>query len=159
MVSTGIEGLEPRRLAVAAEGDLFDPRLGVLEPRLAMALQAVALLVELDRLVERCLAFLERAHDLLEPGKRGLEAQLADVGRLGSGHGAACDPRAGSNQANGYLTGVFLNGSRMPGRISSRSASSLAPASAASASRTCCSRSCRSWSIKAARSPSNRVSW
>src|SRR6266700_1574747 len=84
MVSTGIEGLQPRRLAVAAEGDLLDPRLRILEPRLAMALEPVAFLVQLDRPVERRLALLERAHDLLEPRERGLEAQLTDV--LNGGH-------------------------------------------------------------------------
>ena len=51
-----------------------------------MALQPVALLVKLDRLIERRFAFLQRAHDLLEPRERGLEAQLADVG-FSSGHG------------------------------------------------------------------------
>src|SRR5439155_47801 len=69
-------------------------------------------------------------------------------------HGRVCEPRGRSNQGRG----VFLKGSRMPGTISSRTASSPAAASAASASRACCSRSARSWSISAARSPSNRVS-
>src|SRR6185295_12924312 len=67
MISTGIERLDARRLAVAAERDLLDARLGVLEARLAMPLEAVAFLIELDRLVERRLAFLEGAHDLLQP--------------------------------------------------------------------------------------------
>src|SRR5437763_9187706 len=84
IVSTGIERLEAGRLAVAAECDLLDPRLRVLEPRLAMALQPVALLIEFDRAVERRLALFERAHDLLEPRERSLEAQLADV--LNGGH-------------------------------------------------------------------------
>jgi hypothetical protein len=35
MVSTGIERLEPGRLAVAAERDLLDPRLGILQARFA----------------------------------------------------------------------------------------------------------------------------
>ena len=61
--------------------------LGVLQPRLAMALQPVALLVEFDRTVERRLALLERAHDLLEARERRLEAQLADVFSAG-GHGS-----------------------------------------------------------------------
>src|SRR4051812_5848417 len=78
-VSTGIERLQPRRLAVVAERDLLDPRLRVLEPRLAMPLQPIAFLIQRDRLVERRLALLERAHDLLEPRKRGLEAQLPDI--------------------------------------------------------------------------------
>ena len=50
-----------------------------------MALQPVAFLVELDRLVERRLAALEQPDDLLEPGERRLEAQLA--GRLVLGFG------------------------------------------------------------------------
>src|SRR4051794_12068845 len=79
IVSTGIEGLQPRRLAIASEGDLLDPRLCVLQPRLAVSPQPVAFLVERDRLVERRLALLERANDLLEPRKRGLEAQSANV--------------------------------------------------------------------------------
>jgi hypothetical protein len=58
---------------------------------LAMALQSIAFLVKLDRLVERRLALLERADDLLEPRKRGLEAQLADVG-LSGGHGRLLTP-------------------------------------------------------------------
>jgi hypothetical protein len=48
MISTPIERGRARRLAVGAERDLLDARLGGLEPRLAMALQAVAFLVELD---------------------------------------------------------------------------------------------------------------
>src|SRR5437763_16982503 len=47
IVSTGIERLEAGRLAVAAERDLLDPRLRILQPRFAMALQPVALLLEL----------------------------------------------------------------------------------------------------------------
>src|SRR5437660_8451318 len=84
MVSTGIEGLQPRRLAVAAERNLLDPRLRVLEACFAMALQSVTFLVQLDRPVERRLALLKRAHDFLEPRERCLEAQLADV--LNGGH-------------------------------------------------------------------------
>src|SRR5438309_8526448 len=72
-VSTGIERLQPRRLAVAAERDLLDPRLRVLEPRLTVPPQLVAFLIEGDRLVERRLTFLERAYDLFQPGKRGLD--------------------------------------------------------------------------------------
>src|SRR6185369_16497561 len=86
-VSTGIERLDARGLAVTAEGNLLDPRLGFFQARLAVALQPVAFLVELDRPVERRLTLFERTYDLLEPGKRGLEAQLADVGRLSGGHG------------------------------------------------------------------------
>src|SRR4051812_44606004 len=135
IVSTGIEGLQPRRLAVAPERDLLDPRLRVLEPGLAVAPQPVTFLVEGDRLVERRLTLFERAHDLFEAGKRRLETQFADVGRFGICHSRNCGPHTGSNQASAYLAGVFLNGSRMPGKISSLSASSSAPASAASASR------------------------
>src|SRR6058998_766625 len=62
IVSTGIEGLQPRRLAIASEGDLLNPRLRVLQARLAMALQPVALLVKLDRAVERRLALFECAY-------------------------------------------------------------------------------------------------
>src|SRR3954471_11822254 len=75
MISTGIERLDARRLAVAAERDLLDPRLRVLEPRLAMAFQPVPLLVQLNRLIERRFAFFERAHDLLEARERRFEAQ------------------------------------------------------------------------------------
>src|SRR4051812_46252745 len=90
-VSTGIEGLQPRRLAVASEGDLLDPRLGILEPGFAMALEAITFLIELDRPVERRFALLERADDLFEPLERGFEAQLADIG-FGGGHGAVVTP-------------------------------------------------------------------
>ena len=89
MVSTGIEGLEPRRLAVACERDLLDPRLRVLEARLAVTAQPVALLVELDRLVERRLALFERAHDLFKSLERVLEAQLLDIASLNGGHGGS----------------------------------------------------------------------
>src|SRR5581483_1723589 len=156
-VSTGIEGLQPRRLAVASEGDLLDPRLRILEPRLAVPLQAIALLIELNRPVQRRLTLLERSDDFLETLQRRLKAHLADVCFSGS-HGRTCGPRDRSNQATSYWTGVFLNGSRMPGTISSRSASSPASASAASAWRACCSRSLRSCSISASRSLSKRVS-
>src|SRR5438445_4564891 len=63
IVSTGIEGLQPRRLAVAPERDLLDPRLRVLEPRLTVPPQLVAFLIEGDRVVERRLPFLERPYD------------------------------------------------------------------------------------------------
>src|SRR5438045_4054992 len=86
IASTGIERLDARRLAVAAEGDLLDPRLGFLEAGLAMPLEPVVLLIQLDRLVERRLALFERAHNLLEPRQRGFEAQLADVGFRSGGH-------------------------------------------------------------------------
>src|SRR3990170_5141525 len=76
MISTPIERGRARRLAVGAEGDLLDARLGSLQPRFAMALQAVAFLVQLDRLVQRRLAALEQPDDLLEPRKRRLEAQF-----------------------------------------------------------------------------------
>src|SRR5215217_5842295 len=66
IVSTGIERLHARGLAVAAEGDLLDTGLRILQARLAMPLQPVAFLVQLDRLVERRFALLERADDLLE---------------------------------------------------------------------------------------------
>src|SRR3712207_7647943 len=51
----------------------------------SMPFQPVALLVQLDRTVQRRLALLKRAHDLLEPPQRVLEAQLTHIG-LGSGH-------------------------------------------------------------------------
>src|SRR5687767_3231208 len=76
MISTPIERGRARGLAVGTERDLLDARLGGLQPRLAMALQPVAFLVELDRLVERRLATLEQPDDLLEPCKRRLEAQF-----------------------------------------------------------------------------------
>src|SRR3954447_14288139 len=84
IVSTGIERLEAGRFAVAAERNLLNPRLRILQTRFAVALQPIALLIEFDRTVERRLAFLQRAHDLLEPRKRSLEAQLTDV--LNGGH-------------------------------------------------------------------------
>src|SRR5215208_1052664 len=96
MASTGIERLEPRRLAVAAERDLLDPRLSILEASLAMTLQPIPFLIELDRQIERRLALLQRAHDLLEPRERSLEAQLADV--FNSSHGSASDPHEQRNQ-------------------------------------------------------------
>src|SRR3954465_2202470 len=49
IVSTGIERLEADRLAVAAERNLLDPRLRVLQAGFAVALQPIALLVQLDR--------------------------------------------------------------------------------------------------------------
>ena len=69
-------GVTPGRPAVGAEGNLLDPLLRRLEPRLAMTAKPVAFLVELDRLVERRLALFKQANDLLEPGKRCFEAQL-----------------------------------------------------------------------------------
>src|SRR5688500_11590570 len=50
MPSTAIEGRDAGGLAVGAERDLLDARLCRLQPRLAMALQPVAFLVQLDRL-------------------------------------------------------------------------------------------------------------
>ena len=68
-----------------------------------MALQAIAFLVEFDRLVERRLAALEQPDDLLEPRQRRLEAQLAGRLTLGSGSAAsitaASDPLDRLNQA------------------------------------------------------------
>src|SRR5882724_7858210 len=96
MVSIGIERLDARRLAVAAEGNLLDPRLRILEARLAMPFQPVAFLIQLNRLIERRLTLFERAHDLFEPCERRLETQLTDVGS--GGHGRACGPRQSSNQ-------------------------------------------------------------
>ena len=69
-------GAVPARLAVGAERDPLDPRLRRLQPRFAVALQPVAFLVELDRLVERRFALLQHPDDLLEPRKRVLETQL-----------------------------------------------------------------------------------
>src|SRR5438270_1963116 len=74
IVSTGIERLEAGRLAVATECDLLDPRLCVLQTCFAVALQAIALLIELNRAVERRFALFECAHDLFEPRERSLEA-------------------------------------------------------------------------------------
>ena len=54
-------------------------RLRRLQPRLALLLQPVALAVERDRLVERRLAALELADDLLEPLQRRFEAELGDI--------------------------------------------------------------------------------
>ncbi len=42
-----------------------------------MMAEAVAFLIELDRLVERCLAALEQTNDLLEPREGRFEAQFA----------------------------------------------------------------------------------
>ena len=76
IVSTGIERSDAGGLAVGAECDLLDPRLRGLQARLAMLPEAVALLVELDRLVERSLAPLQQPNDLFEPRKRRFEAQF-----------------------------------------------------------------------------------
>src|SRR5690348_676839 len=99
-----------------------------------MTLQPVAALVQLDRLIERRLPLLEAADDLLQFGKRRLEAHLLDVTLI---HSSASGPWASPNQR--------LNGSLMPGTISSDSAapsrSTSAAASAASASRAWASRS------------------
>src|SRR4051812_48914483 len=124
IVSIGIERLEAGGLAVAAEGDLLDARLRVLEASLAVTLEPVAFLIERDRLVERRLALLQRTHYLFEALQRILEAQLAGVCSIGC-HGSGSDPHGSPNQG----VGIFLNGSRMPGTISSFGASS--PASAA----------------------------
>jgi hypothetical protein len=50
-----------------------------------MTLQSVTFLVKLDRLVERCFAFLKRANDLLEPRKGRFETQLIYVFSTGQG--------------------------------------------------------------------------
>src|SRR3954464_11735361 len=72
IVSTGIERLEAGRLAVAAERNLLDPRLRILQTRFAVALQPIALLIQLDRSVERRLALFQRAHNLFQPRERSL---------------------------------------------------------------------------------------
>src|SRR4051795_6200651 len=84
IVSTGIERLEAGRLAVAAERNLLDPRLRILQTRFAVALQPIALLIQLDRSVERRLALFQRAHNLFQPRERSLKAQLTNV--LNGGH-------------------------------------------------------------------------
>ena len=90
-----------------------------------MPLEPVALLVELDRLVERRLALFERAHDLLEPRSAASKLNwLTSVSALWPWL-ELLTLAAGSNQGGGYSTGVFLNGSRMPGTISSSTASPL----------------------------------
>src|SRR5687768_6276797 len=99
-----------------------------------MPFQPVAALVELNRFIERRLALLEAAHDLFELGQCRLEAQLLNVTqiRCRTFHSSAFGPGALRNQR--------LNGSLMPGTISSEAISSprlsaSAAASAASASR------------------------
>src|SRR5688500_5114384 len=98
IVSSGIERFQPSRLAVGAERDLLDPGLRVPQPRLAVALEALTFLIQRDRGVERRLTLFERAHDLLQPGKRGLEGQLVDLG-LGTGHDRFHDPRGPPRKA------------------------------------------------------------
>src|SRR5690349_1634724 len=116
-----------------------------------MPLEPVATLVQLDRLVERSLALLEGPHDLLELGQRGLEAHLFDITLI---HCLASGPWAAPNQR--------LNGSLMPGTISSDSAapsrSTSAAAKADSASRAWASRSARNCSMSASRSLASRSS-
>src|SRR5687768_5129512 len=93
-----VEGCGAGRLAVAAELDLLDPRLRRLQPRLALLLQPVAFAVELDRFIERGLAALEPADDLLEPLQRGFEGELGNgFGRVG--HGPSIGPGRGEGQA------------------------------------------------------------
>src|SRR5688572_9357177 len=150
-LSSSIERFRALRLAVRPERDLLDPRLGGLQPRLAVSLQPVAALVKLDRFIERRLPLLEAAHNLLQLGQRRLETQLLDVAFC---HGATLGRSGPRNQrVNGFL---------MPGTISSETLSprlsASAAASAASASRTFWSRSARSCSISASRSLSNVVS-
>src|SRR5215207_9820641 len=60
-----VERGRPGRLARGAERDLLDAGFGALEERFAVALQRLAALVDPDRLLERDLAALEAAHDLL----------------------------------------------------------------------------------------------
>src|SRR4029450_2966762 len=93
--SSSIERLRPLRLAVRPQRDLLDPRLRRLQPRLAVPLQPVAALVELDRFIERRLPLLEAAHDLLELGQRRLEAQILDVALI---HRSAFGPWMSQNQ-------------------------------------------------------------
>ena len=76
------------------------------EPRLALLLQPVALAVEFDRLVERGLAALQLADDLLEPLQRRFEGELGNVFLLvchGASIGPAADPGQGEagRQARG----------------------------------------------------------
>src|SRR4029450_13095676 len=77
-MSIDIEGLRAVRTAVRAKRDLLDAHLRRLEPRLAVPLQLVPTLVELDRFIERRAALLERAHDGFELSQSLLEAHLLD---------------------------------------------------------------------------------
>src|SRR5712664_3236791 len=84
--------------AVRRHDDLVDSRLGLAQLRLAVALQLRAPLVGLNRLVQLAGTTLETAHDLLELGKRFLEAHLDDVGRqfrLGQDPSQICAPLYG----------------------------------------------------------------
>ena len=144
-------GVTPGRLAVGAEGDLLDPRLRRLQPRLAMALQPVAFLVELDRLVERRLAALEQC---------GRSPRAARARPRSSARSAVRarpwprnDPRRAVKSSVAALERVADARDDLVGAASSPAS---AAASAASASRACCSRSARSSSISASRSLSKR---
>src|SRR5215467_8348423 len=77
--SIDIQPLGPGRLACGVEGDLFDARLGLAQEFFASPLQALAALVDCNRLLERHFPFLESLHDRLELLDRALEGQALDV--------------------------------------------------------------------------------
>src|SRR4051812_16988447 len=78
-----VERGRPRGLAVRADHDLLDPRLGELEQGLAMLLESFSTLVDLDGFLELDIAALEALHDgfeLLEGLFEGEGLDRCDLG-------------------------------------------------------------------------------
>src|SRR6185437_6187006 len=82
MALVGVERFDAHSLSVGPGDDLFDPRLRRVEPRLAMFAELLAALVQADRIVERNLAALKLADDVLECAECVLEAHLRNIGAL-----------------------------------------------------------------------------
>jgi len=78
-LSLDVERLDAFRLAVGAERNLLDSRLGALEQPVAMGLEQFAALIEGDRFLQRDGAAFELFDDRLELGERLLERQSFDV--------------------------------------------------------------------------------
>jgi hypothetical protein len=95
--SLRIERLDPGRLAFLRQPDLLDLGLGCTQQALAMVAQFLAALILLDRFFQRDIALFEPFDDLLELGKRILEAEACDIAvlvRCGQGASpiAGCQP-------------------------------------------------------------------
>ena len=76
----GIEGNSGLGLPVRPCNDPFDPRLGGVEPRLAMLAQCLAAFVEPDRIVERDFAAFESPDHFLKRAQRLFKGHTCDIG-------------------------------------------------------------------------------
>jgi hypothetical protein len=77
-IAIDIEGLRGRWCPVGPKGNLLDAHLGRLQASLAMPLELVAALIELDRLIKRGTALLKRADNAFKLGQGLLEAHFFD---------------------------------------------------------------------------------